>query len=102
MQLPNDPILRELLPEFLRNWQEEAIQIVHAAQEHDEARLYRLGHTLKGSSLQFGLTDVAEVGIQLMECARTHHWDEVPSLYARLLATLGSLQRMLEQTANKG
>lgn len=99
MQLPDDPILRELLPEFVRSWQEEAVQIMHAAQAHNEGELYRLGHTLKGSSLQFGLTDIAEVGIQLMECARRHCWEDVPALYERLCASFQNLQHMLEHTA---
>jgi HPt (histidine-containing phosphotransfer) domain-containing protein len=97
MQLPEDPLLRELLPEFLQTWQADASRILEAAQEHNEAELYRLGHTLKGTCLQFGLTELAELGIQLMECARHHYWDEVPVLYDRILTGFQEVQRLLEQ-----
>ncbi len=96
MVLPDDPLLRELLPEFLQSWQQDAARIVEAAQAHNESELYRLGHTLKGTCLQFGLTDLAELGIQLMECARTHRWEEVPQLYEQILASFRQLQRLLD------
>ncbi|MCS7170478.1 MAG: Hpt domain-containing protein [Candidatus Kapabacteria bacterium] len=95
MQLPQDPILRELLPEFLSSWQIDAARIVEAAQSHNDAELYRLGHTLKGTCLQFGLTELAELGVQLMECARAHRWDEVPVLYERMLSEFQQLQQLL-------
>lgn len=101
MQLPEDPLLRELLPEFLQDWHREMPQILQAAQSHNDAELYRLGHTLKGSSLQFGLTGIAEVGIQLMECARHRRWDEVPLLCEHLAAMLQQMHHMLRSTAGQ-
>ncbi len=95
MQLPSDPVLRELLPEFLHGWQHELQRVLEAAQAHNEAELYRLGHTLKGTSLQFGLTELAELGIELMECARTHAWDDVVPLCERIRAELRSVQCVL-------
>ncbi|GBD07165.1 hypothetical protein HRbin21_00981 [bacterium HR21] len=101
MQLPDDPVLRELLPEFLQTWQHDAVRILEAAQSHNEAELYRLGHTLKGTCLQFGLTELAELGIQLMECARTRAWDEVASLYEQILSGFRAVEQLLRNSAEK-
>lgn len=101
MQLPDDPVLLELLPEFLQTWQHDAVRIIEAAQSHNEAELYRLGHTLKGTCLQFGLTELAELGIQLMECARTRAWDAVGPLYEQILSGLRVVEQLLTNSAQK-
>ncbi|MCS7176246.1 MAG: Hpt domain-containing protein [Candidatus Kapabacteria bacterium] len=95
MRLPDDPLLRELLPEFVDTWQHEAPLILEAAHKQNDAELYRLGHTLKGSCLQFGLTELAELGIQVMECARNHSWNAVPALYEQIVLHLQQLQRLV-------
>lgn len=99
MQLPEDPLLRELLPEFLQYCHSTIGHILDAAQAHNEQELYRSGHTLKGTALQFGLTELAELGTQLMDCARHHRWEDVPALCQTLQQMLHSLQTQLNNTA---
>jgi len=55
MEKPNNPIIVELLPEFVENWLKEAKEILPTIlKEKDKDALYKFGHTLKGSCLQFG------------------------------------------------
>lgn len=82
MTLPSDPIILELLPEFIDDWikqlDREFQPILDAKNEQD---LYRLGHTLKGSCLQFGLQEPAQLGIQLMGLSKEQKWDEAAAMF---------------------
>ncbi len=82
MKLPEDPFIRELLPEFLDTWivdLEE--QFLPAYESKNKDDMYRLGHTLKGSCFQFGLDEVAELGIKLMAYSKAEEWDKAMELY---------------------
>jgi HPt (histidine-containing phosphotransfer) domain-containing protein len=82
MTLPSDPIVLELLPEFINDWiaqlDREFQPILDAK---NEELLYRLGHTLKGSCLQFGLQEPAQLGIQLMGLSKEQKWDEAAAMF---------------------
>ncbi len=81
MKLPDDPFILELLPEFVDTWiadiDEQYSKLVDEKNSQD---LYRLAHTLKGSCFQFGLDDIANLGIELMGCAKEGNWDKALSL----------------------
>jgi len=82
MTLPNDDIILELLPEFVLDWQKQLEAEFHEiVDKKDEQRLYRLGHTLKGSCLQFGLEEPAKLGITLMEHSKVQNWDAARAMY---------------------
>ncbi len=71
MKLPQDAFIRELLPEFVDSWINDIKNqfedfIVNG--KFDD--LYRMAHTIKGSCFQFGLDEIAELGIKLMEYAK--------------------------------
>lgn len=76
MNLPEDPFVRELLPEFVDTWLQdidEQFPILIAEKNSDN--LYRFGHTLKGSCFQFGLEEIAQLGIELMGLSKNQQWD---------------------------
>lgn len=76
MKLPNDPILLELVPEFISSWEQELASVLpYIVASQDNQELYRFGHTLKGSARQFGFDELAELGAQLMDCARANEWE---------------------------
>ncbi|MCS6808572.1 MAG: Hpt domain-containing protein [Bacteroidota bacterium] len=82
MTLPEDPIVLELLPEFILDWLQQIEAEFHDILEaQDEQRLYRLGHTLKGSCLQFGLETAAQLGITLMEHSKSQNWEAARAMY---------------------
>ena len=62
----------------------------------DSEALYRLGHTIKGSLLQFGLDGHAPIGTQLMAYAVANDWPAALTYLDALLQMLRSLQVKLE------
>lgn len=88
MQLPDDPFIRELLPEFIDDWIDQIQQnfdtYVQASNYED---MYRLGHTLKGSCLQFGLDDLAAIGIEMMGYCKEQQMDSIIPMKQKLLST---------------
>lgn len=97
MKIPDDPFIRELLPEFLDEWindmQTKFPEILKTRNSDD---LYRFGHTLKGSCFQFGLDEVAELGIELMGHAKTGDWAKAAGLYTPMLNGFKEVKSMLE------
>jgi HPt (histidine-containing phosphotransfer) domain-containing protein len=82
MTLPNDDIILELLPEFVLDWQKQLdAEFYEILDKKDEQRLYRLGHTLKGSCLQFGLEEPAKLGITLMEHSKVQDWEAARAMF---------------------
>lgn len=76
INIPQDPFIQELLPEFIDTWIEDLdTQFDNLVITENEADLYRLAHTLKGSCYQFGLDDIAVLGVELMAVARNHNWE---------------------------
>jgi HPt (histidine-containing phosphotransfer) domain-containing protein len=87
MKLPSDPIILELLPEFLDDWNQQLeANFMAYIRAHDEHEVYRIGHTLKGSCFQFGLDDIAQMGITLMTHARAHDWANVEAMYEPIVS----------------
>lgn len=84
MNLPEDQFVRDLLPEFIESWLND-IDYFHtfkAANNKDD--LYRMAHTIKGSCYQFGLNDIAELGIELMKYASIPDWKNAEDLQKKI------------------
>lgn len=77
MNIPNDPVIQELIEEFVETWIEDLNKdFANLVESKNSEDLYRLAHTLKGSCFQFGLDEIAEMGIKLMDVAKAKDWDE--------------------------
>lgn len=77
MKLPDDPIVLELLPEFVDTWIDDMkSQFKKYCDERNGDDLYRLAHTLKGSCFQFGLNEIAEMGIEVMGFAKNDQFED--------------------------
>lgn len=75
MKIPDDPFVQELLPEFVDTWIADfKEQYNKYIVDKNSSELYRLAHTLKGSCFQFGLDDIAEMGIRVMGFAKALDW----------------------------
>ncbi len=102
MKLPEDPFVRELLPEFVDSWindLNEQFQPLVEQKKGDD--LYRLAHTLKGSCFQFGLDDIAEMGIELMNYAKDRDWEKAVEMEKQLKDSFQKVKEFLEEE-NKG
>jgi HPt (histidine-containing phosphotransfer) domain-containing protein len=96
LKIPEDPFILELLPEFLESWITDMDEVyMKHINEKNEQELYRLAHTLKGSCFQFGLDDLAEIGIKLMALARAHQWEEAKNYYKPLRDGFVEMQNFL-------
>ncbi len=81
MNIPEDPFIRELLPEFVDTWIADIdSQYKELISSKNTSELYRLAHTLKGSCFQFGLNDIANMGIELMALAKEGNWDKAAAM----------------------
>ena len=97
MKLPEDPVILELLPEFVDTWISDiASQFKDIMDSKNSDELYRMGHTLKGSCFQFGLDDIAQMGIQLMGHARNQEWEKAIELEVEIRATFDSVKAFLQ------
>jgi hypothetical protein len=77
MNLPEDPFVQELLPEFVDSWIEDFDTIfppIIGSKNSDE--LYRFAHTIKGSCFQFGFDEIGEMGILMMGFAKEKDWEK--------------------------
>jgi hypothetical protein len=98
MTLPEDAIILELLPEFVLDWLKQLdAEFYEIIDNKDETRLYRLGHTLKGSCLQFGLEEPAKLGITLMEHSKVHAWDDARAIYEPIRRYFLEAQHLLQE-----
>ncbi len=98
MKFPEDPFIRELLPEFVDDWLNNLQELFLPSLESKNAEeLYRVGHTLKGSCFQFGLDEVAELGITLMGYAKAQDWDKATALYTEVKSLFENAKIELEK-----
>jgi chemotaxis protein histidine kinase CheA len=100
MKLPEDPILLELLPEFLDEWLKDMdTKFPQIINSRNAEELYRFGHTLKGSCQQFGLEDAAQLGIEMMGYAKSGDWEKAAAMYDPLVNGFKEMKVVLESAA---
>ena len=96
----SDDPLTELFPEFVQAWiadlERDAADMIS---RRDAEALYRLGHTIKGSFLQFRLSEHATVGRQIMDFAERSDWTSADTYVKALLQMLRSLQQSLDHSS---
>ena len=101
MNLPEDPFVRELLPEFVDSWLDD---IDKQYKQHIKTKnsndLYRLAHTLKGSCFQFGLNNIAELGIELMGYTKDNDWEQAKQMEAKIKNAFIEVKNYLKELDN--
>ena len=96
MNPPDDPIYREMLPEFVATWKVDTESLLaDVITAKDSKELYRFGHTLVGSGLQFGFESLAPIGRALEECSRTEEWTKAAALRVDLLGELDLIAQLI-------
>jgi chemotaxis protein histidine kinase CheA len=75
MNLPTDPFVLELLPEFIEDWLEKLnTEYVAFYSKKDSEAMYRFAHTIKGSAYQFGFGDLGDLGVKMMAQVKSDDW----------------------------
>lgn len=88
-ELPTDPILLDLIPEFVSQWMRDfTVTWPEIKGRGDTEEFKRFGHTIKGSFLQFGFRDLSAVGKQIMTDAEDSDWDEAEARIKGLITAL--------------
>lgn len=98
-ELPDDAILKELIPEFVSAWKRDLSTewpAIIASGNLEDFR--RFGHTIKGSFLQFGFKDLAQVGKDIMEDSTTGDWETATTRVESLIAILISVESLYSDT----
>ncbi len=96
MEFSDDPYVLELLPEFVDTWLDDiSTQMSVLIESNNGDDLYRMGHTLKGSCLQFGLEKIAALGIELMGYAKERKWEAAKLLESKLLSEFDRIKKEL-------
>lgn len=97
MKLPEDPFVLELLPEFIESWIDElSNNFPNLMREKNATDLYRMAHTMKGSCYQFGLNELGDVGVELMNLIKHEEWDKVNSQCNFVLGKLVEYKEYVE------
>lgn len=97
MNIPDDPFVRELLPEFVDSWITDLNeQFQPYVNDKNTEELYRLAHTLKGSCYQFGLNDVGDMGVELMGYAKEGEWDKAVQMKETIMNRFTEIKAELE------
>lgn len=65
-----DSDFEDLIPEFLDDWEEEAISMREALTKNDYETIRRLGHNMKGIGGSCGLDVITDMGAGLEEAAK--------------------------------
>lgn len=98
-KIPTDPFILELLPEFVDQWISDLDELfLKHVDEKNADELYRLAHTLKGSCFQFGIDEMAEMGIKIMALTKAGDFDSARSFYEPLKNGFIEVKRIIEST----
>ncbi|HPI20178.1 MAG TPA: Hpt domain-containing protein [Candidatus Kapabacteria bacterium] len=98
MKIPEDPFIRELLPEFVDTWMQDITnQYSIFIKEKNGAELYRLAHTIKGSCFQFGLDEIAEMGITIMGYAKAEDFESAAPMEKKLIDSFSNVKKFIAE-----
>ncbi len=97
MKLPEDKFVRELLPEFVDSWISDIEnQFEDLVKNENFDDLYRMAHTIKGSCFQFGLDEIAELGIELMGLAKNKDLQHAIKLKDKIISMFYEAKEYLQ------
>lgn len=95
--LPTDPVLADLVPEFIEQWLNDlTVNWQDLRQRGDIDDFRRFGHTIKGSFLQFGFKELSGVGKEIMHDADNEDWDAAELRINGIIRVLSELKNRLD------
>ena len=87
-----DPIIRDIVGDFLRHRRENVTSILDALEAADYEVVEHIGHDIEGTGGAFGFTGMARIGRSLREAARESSPGEVKRLAEELVSYLERLR----------
>lgn len=84
-----DPLVRELVPGYLRNRVQDLPRLAEALAAGDFAQLRQIGHNLRGSGAGYGLPPISDLGGRIEDAAQAQD-------RAALTAAIEDLRAFLE------
>ncbi len=69
-QVSLDPKIRKLIPRFLENKREDALELIRTLESGDMEKLQKLSHTVKGTSWMYGFKELGDLCFDLEHAAR--------------------------------
>ncbi len=91
--------IRELIPGFLKNTQEEISSLRDAVSEKNYEMIRRLGHRIKGACLCYGFEEMGEIGRQI-ESAGKDDLQSVQSLVNEIASYMDHVEIVYEPISN--
>jgi HPt (histidine-containing phosphotransfer) domain-containing protein len=91
-----DKDLRELIPSYLKNRNDELPQLAALLAKADYEALRRSGHQLAGSGGGYGFDRISEIGKALESAAREGRAEEIVKLHSELECYLKNLEIVYE------
>ncbi len=101
LNLSVDPFILELLPEFIESWISDMGNYKTLLETKNSTDLYRLAHTLKGSCFQFGLNEIAELGVELQGVAKAEDFEKAATYEAKLNEKFLEVKNYLDEQGIK-
>jgi chemotaxis protein histidine kinase CheA len=93
---PADPVLADLMPEFITLWTKDlTVTWPEIRERGDIEEFRRFGHTIKGSFLQFGFRDLSPIGRDVMSDAEIGDWEGADARIQGLLNVLNAMKEQL-------
>lgn len=98
---PADPILQELLPEFLDAWIKDlGVTWTEIKERADITEFQRFGHTIKGSFVQFSFRDLSSVGREIMDDSDRGDWITADARVRALLSVVNTMRAQLSSPSS--
>ncbi|NQW30681.1 MAG: hypothetical protein HQ472_09235 [Ignavibacteria bacterium] len=98
ISLPTEQVMVELLPEFVDSWVSDlTVTWTSITKSMDTEELYRFGHTVKGSFMQFGFKDLSKAGAALMSDAANSDWETASKRIQGILEAMYELKKRLHR-----
>jgi HPt (histidine-containing phosphotransfer) domain-containing protein len=87
-----DPLLRPLIPDYLRNRRDDVQRLVDLLAQQDFTALRRLGHNMSGSGAAYGLPPISALGKGIEDAALASDAGRIGALAASLREFLDTVQ----------
>lgn len=91
-----DPDIQELIPEFLKNRNEDVAKIFSALKTNNFRTIETVGHQMKGSGGGYGFQRLSEIGASLESEAKNENSEKVWDLTTQLSDYLKRLEIVFE------
>jgi len=92
-----DADLEDLIPGFLENRQQDAVNIMEALQEDDYEKIRFLGHNMKGAGGGYGFDGISDIGWRIEKAAHRREAEVIKEQVKMLQDYLAKVEIVWEE-----